>query len=278
MEKNTNSLSWLHGLEEYFEYTGNQEALNYIKFILRLHYSNSPVVEITQSGDKITFISKLRHFVKDQVLDYFHKFYRQGYNPVPLQDAFSRNQVKSKIWLSEELLKVKKDLGNLALFGGWYGHHSLYLNKFDYKTIRNFDADLEACMVSDYVFNNDNLKDYKVKAIHTNIDDVVTSQTGHEYVVKNFASENSYKEKIKFDTIINTSSEHMDTNWFFELKFKKLKPTVVIQSNNLFDLPEHINCVHSINHLKKIFPMEEIYFEGEQQLQGYKRIMLIGRP
>ena len=30
--------------------------------------------------------------------------------------------------------------------------------------------------------------------------------------------------------------------------------------------------------MKKIFPMEEVLYEGELQLKGYKRVMLIGRP
>jgi hypothetical protein len=30
--------------------------------------------------------------------------------------------------------------------------------------------------------------------------------------------------------------------------------------------------------MKKKFPMREIYYEGELQLKGYKRVMLIGKP
>jgi hypothetical protein len=52
---------------------------------------------------------------------------------------------------------------------------------------------------------------------------------------------------------------------------------VAIQSNNLFDIPEHVNCVHSVDHMMKKFPMREVLFAGELQLKGYKRVMLIGR-
>ena len=278
MEKHTNSVSWLHGLEDYFTFNNNHDALQYIKFLLRLHYTDSPVIQINQGGDKVAFVSKLRHFVNDEILNYFHKFYRHGYNPVPLQDAFSRNQVKSKIWLFDELGKIKNDLGNVALYAGWYGHHTLYMKDLVFDKLRNFDVDKEACMISDYIFNNKYLTDYKVKSICTNLKDITLYNDGHKYHVENFTNNSVYTEKLKFDTIINTSSEHMDTDWFMQLKFKELKPTVVIQSNNLFDLPEHINCVHSIDHMKKIFPMGEILYEGELELQGYKRFMLIGKP
>jgi hypothetical protein len=55
-------------------------------------------------------------------------------------------------------------------------------------------------------------------------------------------------------------------------------PLFVIQSNNLFDVEEHVNCVHSIDHMCKKFPMERLEYAGEQELYGYKRFMVIGRP
>jgi hypothetical protein len=72
----------------------------------------------------------------------------------------------------------------------------------------------------------------------------------------------------------------MNEDWFNKLRFKQLdsNPIVAIQSNNLFEVPEHVNCVHSVDHMKKKFPMKEILFEAELQLKGYKRFMLIGRP
>lgn len=278
MEKHVSNVSWLHGLENYFEFTGNSQAKEYVSFVLKLHYANNPVVSINNSGSSEEFLIKLNHYAPDDLFKKFGKFYREGYNPAPLRDAFARSQVKSKIWLSEELKNITSDLGNVALFAGWYGHHTLFLKDFNLDSLRNFDADLEACLVSDYVFNLDEIEDYVVKSVNTNLDDITVTKSGHQYNVQNFTTQKKYNEKIKFDTIVNTSSEHMDTNWFFQLKFKELNPLVVIQSNNLFDIPEHVNCVYSIDHMKKVFPMQEIYFEGEKQLQGYKRFMLIGRP
>ena len=87
-------------------------------------------------------------------------------------------------------------------------------------------------------------------------------------------------EKFTPDLIINTSTEHMTEEWYHQIRFKEMEsnPIVAIQSNNMFDGEGHVNCVHSIDHMKKKFPMKEILFEGELQLKGYKRVMLIGRP
>jgi len=81
------------------------------------------------------------------------------------------------------------------------------------------------------------------------------------------------------DLIINTSAEHMTEEWFHQLRFKEVEsnPIVVVQSNNLFDIDDHINCVYSVEHMRKKFPMKEVLYEGELQLKGYKRVMLIGR-
>ena len=72
----------------------------------------------------------------------------------------------------------------------------------------------------------------------------------------------------------------MTEEWYNQIRFKSLEsdPIVAIQSNNMFEVKEHINCVYSIDHMKKKFPMKEILFEGELQLKGYKRVMLIGKP
>jgi hypothetical protein len=72
----------------------------------------------------------------------------------------------------------------------------------------------------------------------------------------------------------------MTEEWFHQIRFKQLEsaPIIAIQSNNMFDGEGHINCVYSADHMKKKFPMKEVLYEGELQLKGYKRVMIIGRP
>jgi hypothetical protein len=199
-----------------------------------------------------------------------------------INDAFSRSQIKSKFWLVKELAKIQKSYGNVLLLAGWFGQtKSIYEKFLTYQKMRIADLDKQSCEISDYVFNLSNLENHKVKSIVADINNLTLHKNGYEWLVENFKEpEKNYNEKFLPDLIINTSAEHMTEDWFHQIRFKKLdsNPIVAIQSNNMFDIEEHVNCVHSVEHMKKKFPMREVLYEGELQLKGYKRVMLIGRP
>ena len=164
---------------------------------------------------------------------------------------------------------------------GWFGQlKAIYEKKCTYAKMRIIEVDKSACETSDYIFNLSNLENYKVKSVFANINNLTLHKNGYEWSVENFKESTSYTEKFLPDLIINTSAEHMTEEWFHQLRFKQLDsdPIVAIQSNNLFDIPEHVNCVHSVDHMQKKFPMRKVLFAGELQLKGYKRVMLIGRP
>ena len=167
------------------------------------------------------------------------------------------------------------------VMAGWFGQlKNIFDKKMNYKKMRVVELDRSACETSDYVFNLSELENHKVKAINANINELTLHKNGYEWNVENFKEGTKYSEKFLPDLIINTSAEHMTEEWYNQIRFKEIEsnPIVAIQSNNLFEIPDHINCVHSIDHMKKKFPMKEILFEGELQLKGYKRVMLIGRP
>jgi hypothetical protein len=280
-ESSLGALHWLHGLEDYFEFTGDLHAKQYVRFMLSLLYNNNPVIKVTDNGSMEEFIHTLRKFVNNTLVESIQKYYRnKDQDPKVLEDAFSRGQVNSKIWLAKELAKIKKEFSNIHILAGWFGQLIHYLDAagITFEKARIVDLDPNACLVSDTIFNLDKLTNFKVKSVNSSIDDLNITSTGITCNIKSMQS--SYDEKLETQLIINSSSEHMTDDWFFKLKFKELTcdPIVVIQSNNLFDIPEHVNCVHSVEHMKKKFPMREILYEGELQLKGYKRFMLIGRP
>ena len=281
-EKNTNAFSWLHGLEEYFAFVKDHQSQQYVKFLLKLLYANNPVVSATPAGSMEEFVYTLRKFASSPILDILYKYYRKEHNPVVLQDAFSRGQVQSKIWLATELAKIKTDFNVAFLLGGWYGQLLKYFDAVDiqYKKARIIDMDKTACQISDTIFNLNRLNNFDVKSAEMSIEDIVWNKTSAICSITDYGKEKTYSESLFPDLIINSSSEHMSDDWFFNIKFKEYDPNpiVVIQSNNLFDIPEHINCVHSVDHMRKKFPMREVLYEGELQLTGYKRFMLIGRP
>jgi len=281
-ESSLGPVAWLHGLEDYFEFTKDEQSRQYVRFILKLVYADNTVIEIKENGCMQEFVYTLRKFATSPILDILYKYYRKEYDPVAVQDAFSRGQVKSKIWLATELEKIKTNFNAVFLLGGWYGQLLKYFDAVDieYKKARIIDIDKTACQISDTVFNLNRLTNFDVKSAETNINDIEWTKTGALYKVTDYNKEKQYNESLMPDLIINSSAEHMSDDWFFNIKFKNYTsdPIIVIQTNNLFDIPEHINCVHSVDHMKKKFPMRDILYQGELQLSGYKRFMLIGRP
>ena len=88
------------------------------------------------------------------------------------------------------------------------------------------------------------------------------------------------KKKTQPSLIFKTRAEHMPIIWYQKFVNRPMEsdPLFVIQSNNLFDVEEHVNCVHSVEHMTKKFPMRRLEYAGEKEMFGYKRFMVIGRP
>jgi len=281
-EIDKSAISWLHGLQEFFKFQNDEISSNYVDFILKLLYANNPAITITEEADIVEFIGTLRKFADNNIFNAFHKYYREEHNPKHLQDAFSRGQVQSKIWLAHELQKIRTEHKNVLILAGWYGQLLQYFKEIKFDKVRIVDMDKEACLISDDIFNLHLIENYRVKAICADINNIIIRKSGYMLNVENFKNLEAkiFSENFMPDLIVNTSAEHMSEKWFNDIRFKdfETKPLVVIQSNNLFDVEEHINCVHSIDHMKKNYPMSEIFYEGELQLKGYKRIMLIGLP
>jgi hypothetical protein len=272
-----NNIEFIHGLHEYAVYKSEKNVAENLDNILKILYSDNISkhlildVLMNSSGENTRYFRFVRDFVK------------KGKNLKILSDAFSRSQMRSKIWLVDELAKIMPNPRNVVLMAGWYGQLiDLFgdkdIDKITFRKFRNIEIDKECCIESDYNFNLRRLEEHKVKAVNADINNLTLHENGYEWEVETFKTGEKYVEKFLPDLIINTSSEHMSTEWFNQIRFKKWtkKPLVVIQNNNFFGIPEHVNCVHSVDHMKKVFPMEKILFEGELQLKGYKRVMLIG--
>jgi hypothetical protein len=265
------------GLEEYLKFTANAEDALLTNEIGKVF--NEPEVKEALLAAYIRIIN--RKNPSDKIFRAIGNYIKENNSSEVMQDAMSRSQIRSKIWLVEELAKIQSHFNHVAIMAGWFGQLcAIYDKKLTYKKIRIVELDKQACELSDYSFNLSNLENYKIKSVHADISKLTLYKNGYEWAVENFKENTKYNEKFLPDLIINTSAEHMTEEWFQQLRFKELEsnPIVAIQSNNMFDGEGHVNCVHSIDHMKKKFPMKEILFEGELQLKGYKRVMLIGRP
>jgi hypothetical protein len=283
METNTSNLSWLHGLDDYFAFAGDDESKKYVDFLMHMIYADNPIIRFSDDAGIVEFINTLRKYAPNEILDIFHKYYREGHSPTALQDAFSRGQVQSKIWLVTELAKIKTDFKVVFLLAGWYGQLRKFfdLANISYDKMRVVDIDPAACAVSDKIFNIDFINDYRVKSVELDLTDMSwLYRTGCQYKLKNYTTGQEIDEKTVPDLIVNTSAEHFHERWYHKFVNRPLEsdPLFVIQSNNLHEVADHINSIHSLDEMQIKFPMTRLLYAGELQLSGYKRYMLIGRP
>ena len=74
------------------------------------------------------------------------------------------------------------------------------------------------------------------------------------------------------DLVINPSCEHMSDEWFNKIP----KGThLILQSNDFWEVPEHINVVKNIEEMKKKYKMKDIY-SCTLQCTVYQRFTLAG--
>ena len=182
-----------------------------------------------------------------------------------LLDSFSPNQFLSKMNLINHInnLKILNKNSNIVIFGSWYG--SILIPAF-YDKVKNITCiDLDSKVINRAKYEL--FKDYKVDFI-----------TGDVFEFRDF-----YKDT---DLFINTSCEHMKPmrEWGPAPEYKnpwwdRVSPAYfAFQSNAMFDIPTHINCVNNIEEFKQQLPDKaEILIEDEIPDERGTRFTLIGK-
>lgn len=191
-------------------------------------------------------------------------------------DCFSRGQLESKTWLVDTLETLDVDLGTVFLCAGWYGTLATMIFESTVKVdkIRSFDIDESVTTIAE-IFNKPWFVDsWKFKSIVADIRDIDFEQ----YTWQFWSNANNRMSKPitdSPDTIINTSCEHIENfdDWYAKIPDGKL---VILQSNNYFEVKEHVNCSKTLTAFAKQTPMKEELFSGELTLPKYKRFMRIG--
>lgn len=191
-------------------------------------------------------------------------------------DCFSRGQLKSKLWIIKELKKLNLDLGTVFLCAGWYATLATMLFESNIKVnkVRSFDID-PSCVDIAEVFNKPWFVDqWRFKSITQDIMDIDYNEHTWQY----WSNANNRMSRPITDgpnTVINTSCEHIENfaEWYAKIPDGKL---VILQSNNFFEVEEHVNCHKSISKFSKSAKMAETLYEGEIFLPDYTRFMKIG--
>ena len=183
-----------------------------------------------------------------------------------LLDSFSPNQFKSKENLIHhiECLNVLDENSEIVIFGSWYG--SILLPAFHNKVKRITAIDLDSKVTS--IAKNRLFSHYK------NV----------EFISKDCFEWAAHSSRIrKAKLIINTSCEHMKSMKELKVYNKhgrlvELDTYFAFQSNDMFDIEGHINCVNTVEEFKLQLPDNaEVLIEDEVKDDRGTRFTLIGK-
>ena len=204
-----------------------------------------------------------------------------------LTDAFSRGQLRSKLWVSDTINSLDIDLGNMIyVCAGWYGVlPSILFERNDVQNIISFDSDPTTDNPADTLNKEQTIDNGRFKAIVKDIKLLKYYSDNFEAIHYQYSSNTDFKtttiqqfapEKIT-TCVINTSCEHIENfeHWWREVP----KGMLVIMQNNDFDDEAHEHAegtVNSLEEFKEKLNLSEILYEGELALEEYNRYMLIG--
>jgi len=189
-------------------------------------------------------------------------------------DCISRGQIKSKQWLVSELKKLNLDLGVVFLCAGWYATLAtmMFENNLKIEKFRSFDID-DTCREVAEAFNKNWVLDgWKFKSCTKDIKEI-----NYENAIYTVLRANGTTVDLGDipNTIINTSCEHIKnfSEWYDLIPAGRL---VVLQSNDFYEVEEHVNCTTSMHDFARMAPMTTLLYEGELDLEKYTRYMRIG--
>jgi hypothetical protein len=177
-----------------------------------------------------------------------------------LDDAMDEVQMASKLWLIDELIKSRDVASSsMVILGAWYGILPLLINwRVARPPERMLCIDIDAAALT--------AGERLIGALYDNIEYRLADAMTLDY------------EEIAQDPdsiVVNTICEHLPlfTTWWDRIPKGQF---LVLQNNNYFLCPDHVNALESLDEMKKQAPMSEVLFEGALPLLKWKRFMLIG--
>ncbi len=169
-------------------------------------------------------------------------------------DSFSDNQFRAKKTLIKHLLPYINLDTSIAILGCWYG--SILIPLLDDKVNKIFAVDLDNTVIK---IGKNRLFSH-IDKIRWSQGDVFTYERPYEHI----------------QVIINTSCEHMRP--MKEWPFWKQGHIFALQSNNMYDIEGHINCVDSMEQFVEQLPDNSsiLHTEEIEDSRG-TRFLLVGQ-
>lgn len=295
---------WMHGIDEYLTRINHVHADKYKQMQKAIQYGESwPIRDmmlgLIQEGFSsdseeytnlvLSYYLKELEVTPEQLLRFVNRYVDDGFlldtynwfekhqDCADLNDHFSRGQIKSKLWMMEELRNVVSgnELGTVVLYGGWYATIAHFFFKF-FSPSRLYSIDLDPSTVDvadSFNIRQSEQNNWQFKAFAHDVNDITYS--GKKFSIPANKDKMGVTQiEITPTVIVNTSCEHMNDDWFYNLPSGQF---VVLQTNNYFQNEQHVNCVNGINEVLAKYKFSEVYFSGELDTQLYTRFMVIGK-
>ena len=175
-----------------------------------------------------------------------------------LEGSFTRDLTTSKVWLLDELAKIKPSITTVYILGSWYGNLALYMHLTDIVKVKKIIN----------VETNQKMLDQSERMLDR------VGANNIEYMYKD-ANDLDYRQLGMDGAVINCSLTDMDgENWFKHIPDGTL---VVMQARN----HDPGYQFHSTNDILKKFPLDQVLYQGKLKLKDpethYHRFMVIGR-
>jgi hypothetical protein len=179
--------------------------------------------------------------------------------------AFSDGQVRSKIYLCEQLEGYLKPESKIVILGCWYNILGFILNirrPNYYQSITGYDIDSSTKSIADQINKS--------------------WTWGSNPTLQNFTADANELDLNNFDVVINTSIEHFaSSEWYNKLSNNQLiclQSSDVVNDDPVWDIK---NPCPNTETFKSKYPMSQIYFDGWHRFDyghlTYRRFMLIGK-
>ena len=173
-------------------------------------------------------------------------------------ESFWKGQVNSKVWLAKNLIGfVPVRPLNIVIYGGWNGVLAsiLFNSNIAIQRITSVDID-PVCEDIANTVNRRYVDQSKFTAITADMTTVIDESA---------------------DVVINTSCEHITQEQYDKwLNNQPNNATIVLQSNNYFNLDEHIRCSTDLEDFVRMSNINP-YLRKTLETLKYDRYMLIGK-
>lgn len=174
-----------------------------------------------------------------------------------IANAFNHKQVACKVWARDRLFEA---LGgrfrHVVILGGWYGVFAAMLfedRRFEVGLVESIDIDPGVATIAE--------------TLNVGAEGRFKARTGDMYAL-DYAS-------LGADLVVNTSCEHIaDLRGWLDLLPAGTK--VLLQSNDYFAEPTHINCVADVDAFRRLAGLTGVDYAGSLPQKNYTRFMLIG--